>query len=242
MTPGEGPAIAFANVSLSRGGTKLFSGLFLELDERRIGLIGNNGSGKSSLLRLINGLLLPDAGAITICGLDTKADRQKLPAFAGFLFQNPDHQIVFPEVAEEIAFGPRERGQSAQHARNAAIQMLADHGHADWAERPVHELSDGQKQLVCLLAVTITAPNILLLDEPFSSLDMPTRHNMMRRLDALPQQIIMASHDFDLLAGFDRIIWLDNGQVRADGAPAQVLPAYRAASIPDSDAVMLAAQ
>ncbi len=242
MLPEDKPDIAFANVSLSRGGKRLFSNLSLRLEERRIGLIGNNGSGKSSLLRLINGLLAPDAGAITVCGYDTSGDRNKLPEITGFLFQNPDHQIVFPEVAEEIAFGLRERGHPAKQAREAALQLLAAHGHAGWAERPVHELSDGQKQLVCLLAVTIAAPKILLLDEPFSSLDLPTRHDMMVRLNALPQSIIMASHDLDLLSHFDRIIWLENGAVKADGSPAQIIPGYRDACLTSSIPVMQAAQ
>jgi biotin transport system ATP-binding protein len=160
----------------------------------------------------------------------------------GFLFQNPDHQIVFPVVAEEIAFGLRERGQSAKAARDAVLALLGAHGHIDWADRPVHELSDGQKQLVCILAVTITSPEILLLDEPFSSLDLPTRHDLMRRLEAMPQKLIMASHDLDLLAGFDRVIWLDEGCIRADGTPASVIAAYRGAYLPSNPAMMMAAQ
>ena len=227
MNASEGPAIAFANVRLSRGNGPLFDQLDLTLDERRIGLIGNNGSGKSSLLRLINGLLLPEAGHVKVLGHDTQEARNVLPDITGFLFQNPDHQIVFPVVAEEIAFGLRERGRTSQQARAEAIALLSAHGHADWADRPVHELSDGQKQLVCILAVTITAPDILLLDEPFSSLDLPTRHDLMQRLHAMPQRLVMASHDLDLLADFDRVIWLETGKIKGDGKPADVIGAYR---------------
>ena len=242
MSSGDGPAIAFANVSLSRGVAAVFSGLSLQLSERRIGLIGNNGSGKSSLLRLINGLLLPDSGTIKLFGLDTRTNRNALPALAGFLFQNPDHQIVFPTVAEEIAFGLREKGQGAKQAREAAIALLAAHGHPQWADRPIHELSDGQKQLVCILAVIITAPKLLLLDEPFSSLDLPTRHGLMNRLDGLPQRILMASHDLELLAQFDRIIWIDGGTVFADGPPAKVLSTYRDACMSRVRPLLQAAQ
>ena len=242
MALADGPDIDIDNIGLARGEGALFSGLSLQLRERRIGLIGNNGSGKSSLLRLINGLLLPDTGTIRVCGLDTRRDRAALPGVAGFLFQNPDHQIVYPVVAEEIAFGLRESGHSANAARDSVLQILAAHGHQDWADRPIHELSDGQKQLVCILAVTITQPRFLLLDEPFSSLDLPTRWDMMRRLDALPQSIIMASHDFDLLTQFDRIIWLDKGVVRADGAAAATIAAYRAACRPAEPRLMQSAQ
>lgn len=232
MTPVDGSPVAFTDVSLSRGNGKLFSELSLQLGEHRIGLVGNNGSGKSSLLRLINGLILPDAGAVNLYGKNTRIDRQTLPDIAGFLFQNPDHQIMFPTVVEEIAFGLRERGKNAKDATRLATALLESYGHGDWADRPVHQLSDGQKQLVCILAVTITNPQILLLDEPFSSLDLPTRFDLMSRLESLPQQIVMASHDLDLLAGFDRIVWLDNGMIRADGTPAHVIARYRETFLP----------
>jgi biotin transport system ATP-binding protein len=219
--------ITFINVGLARGSRPLFSDLSLELKEKRIGIIGNNGSGKSSFLRLMNGLLLPDSGEVITCGLDTQRDRKKLPATVGFLFQNPDHQIVFPTVAEEIAFVLRERGSDSASARAAAVQLLAAHGHADWADRPVHQLSDGQKQLVCILAVTIGTPRVLLLDEPLSSLDLPTRRDLMMRLGMLPHMLIMASHDLELLADFDRVIWFENGSVRGDGRPDVVINGYR---------------
>jgi biotin transport system ATP-binding protein len=219
--------ITFINVGLARGNRPLFSNLNLELSEKRIGIIGNNGSGKSSFLRLVNGLLLPDSGKVVACGLDTQRDRKKLPAAVGFLFQNPDHQIVFPTVAEEIAFVLRERGSDSASARAAALQLLAVHGHANWADRPVHQLSDGQKQLVCILAVTIGTPRVLLLDEPLSSLDLPTRRDLMMRLGMLPHMLIMASHDLELLAEFDRVIWFENGTVRRDGRADGVIGAYR---------------
>jgi biotin transport system ATP-binding protein len=242
MREQERPSIVYEDVRLSRGDGLLFNCLTLALRERRIGLIGNNGSGKSSLLRLANGLLLPDGGKVITSGLDTRADRKALPDLAGFLFQNPDHQIVFPTVAEEIGFGLRERGRDARQAREAAEELLTAHDCAGWADRPIHQLSDGQKQLVCILAVTITQPRILLLDEPFASLDLPTRHGMMQRLDALPQQIIMASHDLDLLMGFERIVWLDRGIIRADGTAAEVIGAYRRFWLPGTPGFMMAAQ
>ena len=198
------------------------------LAERRIGLIGDNGSGKSTMLRLMNGLGRPTRGRVVVAGFDTVRCRKDLPAKVGFLFQNPDHQLIFPTVVEEIAFGPTERGLSATQARQQAMTLLEEHGCADWAERNVNELSGGQKQLVCILALLATEPSILLMDEPFASLDLPTRLVLFRRIMELPQRIVMASHDFELLAEFDRVIWLDAGRIRLDGRPADVLPAYRA--------------
>ncbi len=220
--------LAFAGVHLSRDGRRIFDDLSLDLRERRIGLVGDNGSGKSTLLRLANGLLLPERGDVIVNGRRTTQARGELHAEVGFVFQNPDHQIIFPTVGEEIAFGLIERGETAAQASRAAEDLLARHGCAGWIDRAIHELSEGQKQLVCILAILATDPAILLLDEPFSSLDLPTRLSLSGRLARLPQQILMASHDLDLLFDFDRVIWLENGEVRADGAPSQVLPEYRA--------------
>jgi biotin transport system ATP-binding protein len=165
---------------------------------------------------------------VIVNGLRTTHVRGQVHADVGFVFQNPDHQIIFPTVGEEIAFGLIERGETTAQARRAAEDLLTRHGCAAWIDRAIHELSEGQKQLVCILAILATEPTILLLDEPFSSLDLPTRLSLSARLARLPQQILMVSHDLDLLLDFDRVLWLENGQVRADGAPARVLPEYRA--------------
>lgn len=227
--PQASSQIVFDSVSLSRGGVRLFDGLSLTLGERRIGLIGANGSGKSSLLRLINGLLQPEAGRISTAGLDTASERDRLPATAGFLFQNPDHQILFPSVGEEIAFGLRESGMDARGAEAVVETVLARHGWKGWATRPVHELSDGQKQRLCFMAVMAVEPQVMLLDEPFSSLDLRARNAFMRLIASAPQQVIMATHDLSLLAGFERVIWLEKGAVAGDGPAADVIAAYETA-------------
>jgi len=224
--PADG--VAFEAVSLSRAGRQVFDRLSVTLSEHRIGVIGENGSGKSTLLRLANGLLLPDSGRVLVDGRDTARHRKELPARVGFVFQNPDHQIIFPTVGEEVAFGLIEQGVDRRSAHDRACRILEAHGCGGWEGRAIHELSEGQKQLVCILAVIAPEPRIVLLDEPFSSLDLPTRLALGGRLQALPQRIIMASHDLEFLAGFDRLIWLDHGRVRKDGLPADVSAAYRA--------------
>ena len=229
-------AIIFEQVAVQRGGRPVLAVPALCLEERRIGLLGDNGSGKSTLLRLINGLLLPTRGRVTVAGLDTVRHRRELPAKVGFVFQNPDHQLIFPTVGEEVAFGLTERGMPAAPARQEVLALLARHGCAELADRNVNELSEGQKQLVCILATLATEPSILLMDEPLASLDLPTRLRLTRKVMALPQQIVMASHDFELLAAFDRVLWLDAGGIRRDGRPADILPAYRAHATGDARA------
>jgi biotin transport system ATP-binding protein len=221
--------IRFESVGFSRGSRPIFRDLSLTIAERRVGLIGDNGSGKSTLLRLVNGLLQPDSGRVVVDGLDTTRDRKALPSRVGFVFQNADHQLIFPTVAEEVAFGLAEqRGLDARAARERALDLLAQFGCQGWEERAVHELSEGEKQLVCILGVIAPEPAVVLLDEPFASLDLPTRLVLADRLLQLPQQIVAASHDFELLARFDRVVWLDGGKVRADGRPDEVIRAYEA--------------
>lgn len=223
----DGSAIRLEAVSLKRGGRTVFDRLSLQFSAPRIALVGDNGSGKSTLLRLLNGLLVPDSGRVVVHGLETARHRKALPGIVGFIFQNPDHQIIFPTVMEEIAFGLRHRGHKRPEAEARARALLDETGRADWADRPVHELSEGEKQLVCILAVIAMEPRLICLDEPFSNLDLATREAMRMRLARLPQQLVMASHDLEMIADFDRVIWLERGRVRGDGPPEPVLADYR---------------
>ncbi|WP_404295048.1 energy-coupling factor ABC transporter ATP-binding protein (plasmid) [Microvirga sp. RSM25] len=222
------PHLLFDRVTYSHGEHVVFDGFSLLLQERRVGLIGSNGSGKSSLLRLAHGLALPVSGSVTTLGLSTASHRKQIPSRVGFLFQNPDRQIIFPTVGEEIAFGFQERGDTRREAMRQALVWLGRFGKADWSERVAHDLSEGQKQLVCLIAVLALEPRLILLDEPFASLDLATRLAFADQLQALAQPMVMASHDLDFLAPFDRIVWLEQGRVRADGPARDVLEAYRA--------------
>lgn len=228
MSADTSPFALFDSVTLKRGAFCVFQGLSLALSERRIALVGLNGSGKSSLLRMLNGLLLPNDGAVTVFGLDSRKDQRKLPRHVGMVFQNPDHQMIFPTVLEELSFAPRQLGASRADAEALARDLLARNGCADWAERPVALLSEGQKQLVCLLAVSIASPQLLLCDEPFAGLDLSLRLHFSRHIAASPSHVVMVSHDLEAIADFERAIWLEKGAVMADGAPQDVLPRYRA--------------
>lgn len=206
----------------------ILSDLNLSLSEQRIGIVGLNGSGKSSFVRLLNGLRLPHAGEVRMFGASTTDARTQLPSAVGFVFQNPDHQAIFPTVEEEISFGLTQQGVSRKEATVRARAFLAQYKCEALAERPFTSLSEGQKQLVCILAVLVMQPELLILDEPMSSLDGLATRRIMKLLSALPQKILMVSHDLSLLEGFDRVLWFEAGSLRMDGPPAQVLPAYEA--------------
>lgn len=213
-------------VTLVRGNQHVFEGLTLSLQEARIGLIGDNGAGKSSLFRLISGLDQPQQGRVTVHGLDTQADRKQLSKHVGLMFQNPDDQIIFPTVAEELAFSLTARGESRAEARRQARDFLARRGLAAWAERAIGELSQGQRQQVCLLALLISRPATLLLDEPFASLDLLSQARLSAQLAASDQQVLVSTHVLEHVHDFERVLWLAQGRVRADGPGREVCEAY----------------
>ena len=220
-------AIEIRDIHYRREGTQVFSGLSLTLSERRVALVGRNGAGKSTLLRLAAGLLAPQSGRVTVAGVDVGRDRRRALDTVGILFQNPDHQIIFPTVIEEICFGLEQQGLSRAAARERARAALS--AHPDWAERLCHTLSQGQRQMVCLLAILAMEPRWILFDEPFNSLDLPATLRIEARIAALGQNVLTVTHDPLRVGGYDRVIWLEAGQVAADGPPAEVLPAYTAA-------------
>lgn len=224
-----GPQVRLTDVAYARDGRRVFDGLSLTLDAARIGIVGRNGSGKSQLIRLIAGLAVPDRGTIRIGNTDPATDRRAALRQVGVLFQNPDHQIIFPTVDEELAFGLTALGLPAAEVRTRIAAMLGRFGRADWVGRNVQTLSHGQRHLLCLMAVLLMEPGIVLLDEPFAGLDLATTLRLGAILDSLPQRLIHVSHDLAGLASYDRVIWLEDGAVVGDGPPAQVIPAYRAA-------------
>ncbi|MDB5663761.1 energy-coupling factor ABC transporter ATP-binding protein [Cypionkella sp.] len=225
MTTTQG--ITLKNASVTLGGKPILSNLDLALTEPRIGIIGRNGSGKTTLLRLIAGLIAPTTGTVQIDGLDPTDRKAVLPRL-GILFQNPDHQILFPTVAEELAFGLRQQGRTQTQADQAVTQLLHQESRAHWAHAPTHTLSQGQRHYLCLLSILLMQPATILLDEPFAGLDLPTKIRLHRRLAALPQRLITISHDPAAVADCDRLLWLDQGKIRADGPAAATLQAFTA--------------
>jgi len=220
--------IQFENVSYTKAERQILAPLDLRMGEKRIGLVGRNGSGKSTFSRLLAGLIGPDTGKVRVGGVDVYKDRKGAVGVIGVLFQNPDHQIIFPTVLEELSFGLRQQGQSQSDARDSAMAMLTRFGRADWADRAVHGLSQGQRHLICLMAVLVMKPRVIVLDEPYAGLDLPTRMHLERLLDGLDQSILHITHEPPSLEGYDRVLWLEAGKIVADGAPGDVLPAFEA--------------
>ena len=219
--------IEFKNVSVERERRLVLTDLSLTLSEQRIGVVGPNGSGKSSLVRLINGLLLPKTGQVSVNGLDTAREVGAVRRKVGFVFQNPDNQIVFPVVHEDIEFGLKLREPDPKlrtlHAQ-AALERL---GVGHLTERSVHTLSGGERQLVALAAVLATEPEILVFDEPTTQLDLRLRNRFERHLAELPQPALVVSHDLSLMRQMNRVLVIDQGRLAFDGAPTEALAWYQ---------------
>ncbi|NKY32768.1 ABC transporter ATP-binding protein [Nocardia speluncae] len=219
--------IVFDSVHHAFGERQVLRGIDLRIEERRVGIVGANGSGKSTLARMINGLLTPASGTVTVDGIDTARKGAKVRRKVGFVFTDPDTQIVMPTVAEDLAFSLRRSGLDKTEVAARVAGILDRFGLAGHAEHPSHLLSGGQKQLLALGAVLIRRPEVIVADEPTTLLDLRNARVIAEALDAVDQQVIVVTHQLSLLTGFDRVIVIDNGVVAFDGDPAAALPAYR---------------
>ena len=219
--------ISLSGVGVTRGGGPVLADLDMVLAERRIGIIGANGSGKSTFARLLNGLLLPTVGKVCVGDLDTAKDGKAVRQKVGFVFQNPDSQIVYPSVGEDIAFGLKGRGLSKPEIAARIAEVLERQGLAGSESRLIHELSGGERQLVALAGVMVMRPDVLVLDEPTTLLDLRNTRRIVKAIEAFEGQVIMVTHDHDLLAGFDRVLVFEAGRLHADASPAEAIAAYR---------------
>lgn len=219
--------IELRGVSLDRGGRRVLSGLDLRLDEQRIGVVGANGSGKSSFARLLNGLLQPTEGVVRVFDTDTAADPKAARRHVGFLFQNPDHQIVYPGVAEDLAFGLKNRGLPKAEIAPRVEAALVRFGLGGFGERLAHELSGGERQLLALAGVMVLEPRLLVLDEPTTLLDLRNTRRVMAAVEAAGRPVVMVTHDLSLLETFERVLVFDAGRLVCDAAPGEALATYR---------------
>ncbi len=221
-------------------GKEVLRDISLNVTERRIGVVGRNGSGKSTFARLLAGLVAPSSGSITINGHDLAKDRRAALTEVGILFQNPEHQIIFPTVGEEIAFGLEQQGNSKAEASEQVDAALARFGLSHWRNAYINTLSQGQKHLVCMMAVVAMAPKLLILDEPFAGLDIPTRAQLNRYLALYEGSLLHITHDPADLAEYEQLVWIDQGSIRQTGPHGVVMAAYQAAMYSEGEADDLA--
>ena len=218
--------IELETVSLSYEGRSVLHDISLKLTERRIAIVGSNGSGKSSFVRLLNGLRLPTEGRVRVDGLDTRSAGREVRRKVGFVFQNPDNQIVFPLVSEDVAFGLKNQRVAPAERDRLVKEILTHYDLWSLRDHPSHNLSGGQKQLLAIAGVLVMQPDYVVMDEPTTLLDLRNKLRIERAITALEQTTIVVTHDLDLISDFDRVIVFDRGRILADDCPGPALRRY----------------
>ncbi|WP_425363113.1 energy-coupling factor ABC transporter ATP-binding protein [Candidatus Tisiphia endosymbiont of Hybos culiciformis] len=219
--------IKIENVNYSVNNYDILSNISLILGERKIGIVGANGSGKSTFARLLNGIKLPTTGLVTIDGLDTRKFGKEIRRKVGFVFQNPDNQIVFPIVEEDLAFGLKNLGYNKDKIEQSINSILSLYNIHNLRKSPSHLLSGGQKQLLAIAGVLVMEPDYIVFDEPTTLLDLRNKKNIFQVIENLKQVVIMISHDLELLSNFDRVIVFEQGQIIGDDHPSITIPLYK---------------
>jgi cobalt/nickel transport system ATP-binding protein len=221
------PLISLNEVSFAYPGAELLLdsiSLTVHAGER-LAIVGDNGAGKTTLLRLIVGLCKPTQGRIVAFGRERRRepDFREVRVRAGLLFQDPDDQLFCPTVLEDVAFGPLNLGRSTAEAKRIAARTLADVGLDGFGPRLTHALSGGEKRLVTLAAVLAMQPDVLLLDEPSNALDGKASERLIDHLTALPQALLVVSHDRALIDRLGcRVVVLRDGRIAPAPPSAQV--------------------
>ena len=222
--PGGSFAVSCERVSFSYPGSgrPALSGVSLDLRQGEyVGVVGPNGGGKSTLVRLLNGLLKPDSGRVLVSGRDPATEPFEVRKHLGVLFQNPENGLVAPFVEDDVAFGLENLGVPREEMRERVARAIRTVGLEGFERREPHTLSGGEKQRVALAGLLVAEPEILVLDEPTSMLDSAGRMEVLEYLHALHSEktVLHVTHHLEELTGADRILVLNGGELVADETP-----------------------
>ncbi|HET9965117.1 MAG TPA: ATP-binding cassette domain-containing protein [Rubrobacter sp.] len=222
--PGGSFAVSCERVSFSYPGSgrPALSGVSLDLRQGEyVGVVGPNGGGKSTLVRLLNGLLKPDSGRVLVSGRDPATEPFEVRKHLGVLFQNPENGLVAPFVEDDVAFGLENLGVPREEMRERVARAIRTVGLEGFERREPHTLSGGEKQRVALAGLLVAEPEILVLDEPTSMLDSAGRMEVLEYLHALQSEktVLHVTHHLEELTGADRIYVLNGGELVADETP-----------------------
>lgn len=210
------------------GGPVILEPTTLRLTESRIGIIGANGSGKSTLVRLLNNLSSPTSGHVLIDGIDTVRKSAEVRRKVGFCFSDPAAQLVMPTCVEDVELSLRRSHPDPAQRHQAALEVLAAQGLAERADTSVHALSGGQRQLLAIAGVLAVEPDIVVADEPTTLLDLANTRRIAEVLFGLRQQLVMITHDLELVTRCQRVLVVDRARIVFDGDPQAAVDHYRA--------------
>jgi energy-coupling factor transport system ATP-binding protein len=221
---GGPPIVSCENLTYSYPGSERAALADLTFEVRGgeyVGVVGPNGGGKSTLVRLLNGLLRADSGTVRIKSLDPATEPYSVRKRVGMLFQNPENGLVAPFVEDDVAFGLENLGVERREMRERVRDAIRAVGLEGYERREPHTLSGGEKQRVALAGLIALDPEVLLLDEPTSMLDTTGRKEVLERLEGLRgrRTVVHVTHRLEELLDADRILVLNAGKLRASVSP-----------------------
>ncbi len=194
-------------------------------EEDSVGLIGANGAGKSTFLKLMVGLEMPALGSIRV--EEIPVEKRTLPRVRekiGYIFQDSDAQLFMTTVRDDVAFAPRNYGLPEEEVARRVTYALEKVHIPHLADQAIYKLSGGEKKLASIATILSMTPDIMLLDEPSIALDPGNRRNLIHILNEFDHLKIIASHDLDFVWDTcSRVILLDHGEIIADGTPDEIL-------------------
>ena len=191
-------------------------------------VLGHNGSGKSTIAKHMNVLLLPSGGKVYVDGMDTEDESNlwEIRKTAGMVFQNPDNQLVATIVEEDVAFGPENMGIEPAEIRKRVDESLKKVGMYEYRKHAPHLLSGGQKQRVAIAGILAMKPKCIIFDEPTAMLDPSGRKEVLNAIKQINKEngitIVLITHYMDEAAQADRIVVMDNGEIKLEGTPRKV--------------------
>jgi len=209
-------------------GTQALDGVDFHLDAGEcVALFGANGSGKTTFVLHLNGLL-DGEGSVEVCGMPvTKDTFVKVRAKVGIVFQDSDEQLFMPTVLEDVAFGPVNLGLSPQKAAERACAALEKVGAAGAIHKAPYHLSSGEKRRVALAGVLVMNPDVLVLDEPTTSLDPPGQRDLVKLLRGLPQAKLLVTHDVEFARALaTRAVFFERGRVAGEGTVNEIVQRF----------------
>jgi energy-coupling factor transport system ATP-binding protein len=225
---GGPPTVSCDNLTFSYPGSERVALANVAFELRAgeyVGVVGPNGGGKSTLLRLINGLLRADSGDVRVGGLDPATEPYLVRRKVGMLFQNPENGLVAPFVEDDVAFGLENLGVEREEMRERVREAIRAVGLDGYERREPHTLSGGEKQRVALAGLLALDPEVLLLDEPTSMLDAAGQREILERLEELrgARTVVHVTHHLDELLDADRVLVLNAGKLVADVSPERLV-------------------
>ncbi|WP_269329973.1 energy-coupling factor ABC transporter ATP-binding protein [Kineosporia babensis] len=216
------------DVSVRFADTDVLRNVCCSLPARTTAVIGENGSGKSTFARLIGGLARADSGTVRVLGLDPARETAALRRRVAVVFSNPDAQIVMPTVAEDVAFSLRSEKLPRAEKTRRTQAALERFGLTALADRPTHDLSGGQKQLLALCGAFVREPDLVIADEPTAFLDARNARLIADRLlKNGSHRVLLVTHDLDLAQRCDQAVLISQGTITAVGAPGGIVKAYQ---------------